>query len=479
MKKFSKLIAVLLVCTILSSFFMCSSHAEETNPTVAELQQSVVRIQTEFSFIASNYDLAVTQSAFGTGFAIGIPGEPVQYIATCNHCISEPNGVYCLVKNSKGGLVKFFAMEEGTAYPQRYEKGGYYFYIDYFKTQLISADAVFSKSSGDYTSISVINSDRSSDVAICKLASDPTTKIQARPFKIHADVAVGTPVYAIGYPYTANFSNDEGRYDYKDSAVTKGIISKSQLQYGMHTQERQFFTYLIDANIVGGNSGGPLITEEGYIIGVNSYRTIAEGETVTANYSIAIDELIKLMDQSSIRYVIKDDDEETEETEEDTGSGAGVVIGIVAAIVVVAAIAVAVILFIKKKKNVAYVSYDNNPYAVATTGNSDTTTLTQKIYLVGVSGLYAGQSCPIEGKFVIGRNADRCNVVYPDDQPGISSVHCEITRNGSSVMLTDLGSTYGTFLANGTRLNPNAPVILNNGDRFWIYSQDNSFEIRS
>lgn len=493
MKKLSKLVVAVLIGAILMSAFACNAFAAKT-PSVAELQKSVVLIQSEFKYTARYLpEYSFSMVGQGTGFAIGESEEPVQYIATCNHCIYKPSGVYLLVLDSKGNRVKFEEMEEGTVYPQIEEENGYLYCVDYFKVELVEALVIYSAASGDYTSISVINSDRSSDVAICKLASDPTDKIQARPFEIHENVEVGTGVYAIGYPFTSDYANDEGKYDYKDSTVTKGIISKSQLTYGHVTKERQFFTYLIDADITSGNSGGPLITEDGKIIGLNSFG-VADSESVAnANYAIAIDELIKLMDQSSIPYELVGEK-----------PNVGLIAGIAVAVVIVAAgAAVAVILILRKKKigdakkvvanipgNIHANKPGNIPMPKFTPVNEDNlktiaitpddaTIPVNKKYLVGINGLYTGEKRPIEGKIVIGRNASKCNLAFHEDQTDISNVHCEIVLNGDSVVLTDLGSTNGTFLADGTKLKANDPVILNSGDRFYLAGKGNMFEICS
>ena len=51
----------------------------------------------------------------------------------------------------------------------------------------------------------------------------------------------------------------------------------------------------------------------------------------------------------------------------------------------------------------------------------------------------------------LGRDAAVCRLVYQDGTPGVSSKHCQVCfdqREGVFVV-TDLNSTYGTFLSNG------------------------------
>ena len=55
-----------------------------------------------------------------------------------------------------------------------------------------------------------------------------------------------------------------------------------------------------------------------------------------------------------------------------------------------------------------------------------------------------------------------CRLVYQDGTPGVSSRHCQIffDEQENLFVVTDLNSTYGTFLADGQRLAPNTPVKL-------------------
>ena len=72
---------------------------------------------------------------------------------------------------------------------------------------------------------------------------------------------------------------------------------------------------------------------------------------------------------------------------------------------------------------------------------------------------------------LIGRDVATCKMVFPGNAPGISKKHCELRAEGGGVVLTDLGSSYGTYLANGQKLSPNVPVRLNYGDYFYLASK--------
>lgn len=92
-----------------------------------------------------------------------------------------------------------------------------------------------------------------------------------------------------------------------------------------------------------------------------------------------------------------------------------------------------------------------------------------------LSGHFSGQIFPLEGgSLVMGRNAARCNIVFPTDAAGISSMHCEVIYDSStnSVIVKDLGSTYGTFAVDGRKLEAQQMAMLHTGDSFTIGNQN-------
>src|SRR4051812_44439771 len=66
--------------------------------------------------------------------------------------------------------------------------------------------------------------------------------------------------------------------------------------------------------------------------------------------------------------------------------------------------------------------------------------------------------------WVIGR-APECDIVM--GQSGVSAKHCRLTRDVTSWLLEDLGSSNGTFV-NGRRLPANSPVAVHHGDAIAI-----------
>lgn len=101
-----------------------------------------------------------------------------------------------------------------------------------------------------------------------------------------------------------------------------------------------------------------------------------------------------------------------------------------------------------------------------------------RVALACIGGALQGMTFPISSRVVIGRDPKRCSIIYPKDAHGISSVHCaaEPTADGQ-IILTDLGSTYGT-MAGGQQLTAGKGVTLHSGDAFTLGGKENVFEVR-
>ncbi len=117
------------------------------------------------------------------------------------------------------------------------------------------------------------------------------------------------------------------------------------------------------------------------------------------------------------------------------------------------------------------------PYAAPVTPPQPAPVHIGKISLQGIRGHYYGVEFPVRDAVVMGRNPSACGIVFPNDAPGVSGVHCEVRldRTSNTVQLTDRNSSYGTSV-NGRKLIPGQPAILHNGDTFTI-GEDNTFAV--
>ena len=93
----------------------------------------------------------------------------------------------------------------------------------------------------------------------------------------------------------------------------------------------------------------------------------------------------------------------------------------------------------------------------------------------GVGGIFDGQRFNPAGEVTIGRRTGKCNICFPTDAKGVSGIHCKLIRTGGAIELTDVGSSFGTFV-NQKPIALNVPVLLHEGDRFSLGStEENMF----
>lgn len=101
--------------------------------------------------------------------------------------------------------------------------------------------------------------------------------------------------------------------------------------------------------------------------------------------------------------------------------------------------------------------------------------------LRGLAGQYAGASIPIDARpNIMGRDQGAANLVFGAESDAVSKRHCSLRWDAPRgvFVLEDLGSTNGTYLANGERLAPRQPRDLRPGDRFYVGDTRNQFEVR-
>lgn len=407
---------VLILIGAVSSIFGITGLTKSSSEDPYESRNGIVMVY------ATVYDNeGNSEAGMGTGWAIGTPGQPIQYIVTNGHVVNK-----------------------AYTYP-RYDSSLYGGEIDVF----------FSAAENDYVKAKVVyfSPQEEKDIAILQLPS-PTDKRTALTLRDSGDIKIGDTAYALGYP-------------------------------GNSSQRQDFATYeafQMDVSIAPGNSGGPLVDEKGNVIGINVAGAIDPntGLSLGMNYAIIINELTKILDVERIPYTF-------------SGSGFSLFHGPGSAVLLllgILLIAAGTFFFWKERKAAASVTnsrsglgdglangsasgLNGNPVHSGAAGSSSAHAI-----LRGMTGNYAGQSFDLlKGKVTIGRDPAFCNIVYEKSTPGISSRHCQLSYNPGEgcFVLTDLGSSYGTFLGNGKKLAPNVPEKLYAGDTFFLCDPSNRF----
>jgi len=100
--------------------------------------------------------------------------------------------------------------------------------------------------------------------------------------------------------------------------------------------------------------------------------------------------------------------------------------------------------------------------------------------LVGLDGEHAGFSYRVlNRRLTFGRDPSRCSILFPLEAGEISRVHCTLKYDEETrlFILEDNGSSNGTFLASGERLEPGVRYELKNGERFSLSGKLHWFEV--
>lgn len=121
----------------------------------------------------------------------------------------------------------------------------------------------------------LVSISRERDLALLKLDGYRTPSLRSSG----SGGGLGTPVYAIGTPLGLSV------------AMTSGVITGRKGDF-----------LITDAEILPGNSGGPLITNDGSVIGVNRARLVAKGQSAyTEGFGMAIPISIAIQEFPKLR----------------------------------------------------------------------------------------------------------------------------------------------------------------------------------
>lgn len=440
MKKitFRRLISILLLAAgAVSLFFGIRSFGGSGIGKPYDARQGVVVVQ---ALVTDGQNIVSGQ---GTGWAIGTPGQQVEYIVTNGHVVEA---AYALPQQS-------------SAYTGEVQ-------------------VIFSQAENDYVTAEVVyySAPEEKDLAILKLPA-PTDKRAPLSIRPSDDVEIGENAWALGYPGITSQNQQYSTYDPEDATLTQGVISKRNRPAGVDYEAFQIDTY-----INHGNSGGPLLDEKGNVIGITTSGISYDGVSMEGvNYAIIADELTRILDSEGIPY-----------TPADTGSFRSGFVLLPLGILLLAGGAFLLLRGLHgdraadtsgtagRKAGSAFAAIGKRAGGAFGTEarNSGQTSLGRAV-LRGVAGKYAGQSfvIPKEG-IVIGRDAASCNIVFDAATPGISRCHCRIVCSPAEncFWLTDLGSSYGTF-AGGRKLAVNMPEKLASGDIFSLCDSANCFSV--
>ena len=409
------LIAMLLVC---SAVPVWAESAYDINTA----KNSVVRIMTVATVTDENYPslLGLQYVALGSGFVIKANNDAdAQYVGTAAHVI---------LHNVDSPDVN----QETVWIPQL--DGGVFLKVLVDEVRVLVADK------SQYVIANVEAFSSRADVAVLKLNS--RIPRSGAILMDQRDFGIGEQLTAMGFPTAAEAN--------QASEVTDQLLSDTQYvntntgaftKWDGHANTRQGDQITTTAEMSPGLSGGALVNKDGFVVGV---CVAVSTLTSNVNYAVAADELLMLC--NSVTGL-------NPESPANVSKGLSTTTIILIAVgVVVIALLLALIFGTKNSKK-----------------NSRTLTL---------NGAMGGKTVPLKKgvPVVIGRDPNRCQIVYPKDAAGVSSVHCTITYDGNEVTVADNSSSYGTFVG-GKKVEPGRPVVMHRGQEVTFGSDKNSAEL--
>lgn len=464
MKLRKRILALLTAGLLMLALCPMPAQAKSNTDTLAQAKKGVVQIY----FWACNSRYYGAWS--GSGFAVGTAGKESNIFVTNWHVVTQDDIPIPMEEH-------IWILQEGCTIDSNGKPD---------PAKSISCELL--KTTSGYP-----------DYAILR-ATEPVSGYEPLPLIPSDQVPDGSNVYALGYPGDIS-AVSTSHYGIDDITVTNGIVSQHmELNFAGNTK-----ALLHTAQIAHGNSGGPLITEGGAVVGLNTYGTSEDGERY---YAVDICYVMDALDSLNISYdLYEDTGEESSETAakaaETTDSSTVIIAAASIAVVVCLGVGAYVIAKTKEKnKPVPQPVYtppapSAPPRTPGTPSGSGTSSASgtpyqmprvsspppaapepaytpppvspapqkQKICLRTANG----KTFTVTGSATFGRDP-QCKVSLPEDAKGVSRVHCRVDLKGNALMLMDLGSSYGTFVG-GKKIVPNAPVTLKIGDSFSLGSE--------
>ncbi|MBO7253485.1 MAG: trypsin-like peptidase domain-containing protein [Oscillospiraceae bacterium] len=440
-----RMISVLAIVLILVNMMLPMAASAAGNPVPAA-KQAVVRVASGIYF-DNNGDLRTYDSrgyySSGTAFGVYGDGTGAQVFATNGHVVSD---------------------DDNEPYDFVY----------------VCIDGADIRNESTLIKCNVIYVDNDIDVAIIQ-AEAPVVGVGTLPLMDPEEMETGDRVYALGFPGITDEVSDSNNYTVDDITVTDGIISRYLTHDGVRCMAST-------AKVNHGNSGGPLINEYGHAIGINTFIYTDKSTADLRCYAIYSNYVMEALDQLGIPYDQRTADnpdgvtttappetqaETVPETGETTASTDDVsvspqverrpmdIIVIIAGVSAVCVLVTVIVLLVIRRKTPAAGMQVRNfsgnrgqenrqsmqPDAFAAEGS-------MRLLRIQGSDLN-GKTWQLSSSATLGRDYN-CTIVFPAATKGISRRHCRIDRRGNDILITDLGSTYGTYIG-GVRLPPNSP----------------------
>lgn len=400
---------MVLICLV--AMLAIPASAKTDLPTViSQAREGVVKL------LAVGFDSngSVANAVVGSGFAVGQRGSTPEYFVTNWHVASAYLSEYNYAFDSDHVriwiMLDNFALSDVTGLP--------------------------SEATSVECSIVRISESGYPDYAILK-AARPVKECKPLAIRSSESVKQGETVAALGCP--AVLDEQSLSVGSKDITSTTGTVARHMVMASAGNTN----AIVHNANISGGNSGGPLIDENGNVIGLNTY-------SIVDSYSCAIysDYVMQALNELGISYM--------------TAGSAIPIVTIAAAVIAVAAVAVAVYFLLRNRKPPVTPPAPPIP--------ADGYKPSFRVQLPD------GRIIPVPaGKVAVGRDPS-CQIRLPESAAAVSRRHCTLENSGEFLILVDEGSRNGTFI-HGKRVPVGTKVALKQGSSFCVGTTENRITV--
>ncbi|MGN0163912.1 MAG: FHA domain-containing protein [Candidatus Ornithomonoglobus sp.] len=254
-----------------------------------------------------------------------------------------------------------------------------------------------------------------------------------------------------GIAYVENkLYSDNRQYNivgYMETNADNGADQKNTLQaYKTNIYRQDMYNgmevYSLDAAYNSGAVGGALLNSDGNVAGIVSYSK-------TDDYSYAVS-------SDSIAAFVLSTDAEIYLVHEHEVRTYMLIVIIAGGVIFAAAIGFILYMLLYKKEEREEQEHELRAFMKLMGGELASDSDPEGIFDV------------TKNELLIGRDYNKCNVVFSLNENGISGVHCSVSFDGTSFIVTDKKSSYGTFLENGIKLPPQQPIKLSAGEKIYL-----------
>lgn len=449
-----RLISYLLILVLVLSMLPLSGCASnDFTKVLANAKQGVVQIYGGVSVNYMGYDI-LADAWTGSGFGVGKAGKDTNVFVTNHHVVTN-SSTYDPYQTKIWILLENCTFDTITGYPD--------------PARSIKCEVL--KTTSGYP-----------DYAIIRATTD-IEGFKALPLMSSKQVEDGTTVCALGYPGDVGYISASS-YSTSDITSTNGMVAQ-HLQF---TLANDTWVLLHTAQIAHGNSGGPLIAENGAVVGINTYGLSLDADRYMAVYS---DYVMEGLRDLNIDYTVY-----TNNSLLNLLRSGDTLLYILIALLLVAAVVVIVLLMLKKQKEEEERkaaeqrrmmeeqrrreeerrrAEERRRQEDARRRQEEEKRRQEAIKERAHLRCWDGHIAAVGAGATIGRDPS-CTIRLPDNSAGVSRTHCRVEMQGGQLVVIDLGSSYGTLI-HGQRIPANTPVGLKVGSTFYLGSDKFRFTV--